>query len=85
MPHFVYILECADSTYYCGYTVDLERRLSQHSSAAGSKYTRGRLPVRLVYYEECASRGAGLRREYQLKQLSRAEKSQLIANFNNRT
>lgn len=69
----VYLLRCADGTLYCGCTNDLERRLKRH--AAGQvKYTRGRLPVELVYREPAADRSAALRREAQVKRLRRADK-----------
>lgn len=77
MP-FVYILQCHDDTYYTGYTVDLERRLQEHQQGDGCKYTRGRLPVQLVYWEECESKSRAMQRERQLKQLSRDGKTQLI-------
>ena len=51
MEHYAYILKCADDTYYCGYTNDLENRIKKHNQGKGAKYTRGRLPVVLVYYE----------------------------------
>lgn len=77
MP-FVYILQCNDDTYYTGYTVDLERRLQEHQQGNGCKYTRGRLPVQLVYWEECESKSGAMQRERQLKQLTRDGKTQLI-------
>lgn len=77
MP-FVYILQCNDDTYYTGYTVNLERRLQEHQQGVGCKYTRGRLPVQLVYWEECESKSRAMQRERQLKQLSRDGKTQLI-------
>jgi putative endonuclease len=69
-----YLLECADGTLYCGITNDLERRVAQHNSGEGAKYTRGRTPVRLVYVEECADKPAALRRERAIKALPRAVK-----------
>lgn len=74
----VYILECADGTFYTGWTTDLERRLQAHNAGRGGRYTRGRRPVRLAYYEECATRGEAQRREAVLRRLSRAEKLKLI-------
>lgn len=73
----VYLLRCADGTLYCGCTNDLERRLERH--AAGQvKYTRGRLPVELVFSEPAADRSAALRREAAVKRLTRAEKLLLV-------
>jgi putative endonuclease len=76
--HYVYVLECADGTFYTGYTTDVERRVSEHDAGDGAKYTRGRTPVELVYTEEFASRSAAMSREYELKQLSRAEKERVV-------
>ena len=75
----VYILRCGDGTLYTGITNDLPRRLAAHSSGRGGKYTRGRLPVELVWHEEQPDKSAALRRELQIKALSRAEKLRLIA------
>ena len=70
----VYVLACADGTLYVGATNDLARRLVRHAAGKASRYTRARLPVRLVWHEPSADRGAALRREAALKRLSRAEK-----------
>lgn len=77
--HFVYIVRCADGTLYTGYARDPQARVRAHDLGRGARYTSGRGPVRLVYVEGCRSRGAALRREYELKQLSRARKLALIA------
>ena len=69
----VYLLRCADDTLYCGCTNDLPRRLAAHGRGR-VKYTRGRLPVELAHVERVADKSAALRREYQWKQLRRAEK-----------
>lgn len=74
----VYILRCADGTLYTGWTTDLERRLRAHNSGQGAKYTRGRRPVRLVYWEEQPNRSAAQRREAAIRRLSRARKLELI-------
>jgi len=76
--HYVYVLECADGTLYTGYTTDIERRVDEHDSGAGAKYTRGRTPVDLVHSEPYDTRSAAMAREYEIKQLTRAEKEQLI-------
>ena len=73
-----YMLRCADGSLYTGWTTDLERRLRTHNAGKGAKYTRSRLPVELVYREEFETRGEAMRREWQLKQLSRAEKLALL-------
>ena len=75
---FVYILRCSDGTLYSGWTSDLEARIKTHNAGKGAKYTRSRLPVELVYSEELESPSAAMRREYELKQLSRKEKLDLI-------
>lgn len=75
---FVYILKCADGTFYIGTARDVEKRLAIHNARKGAKYTRPRLPVRVVYQEGPMSLTKALRREYQLKQLTRAKKQALI-------
>lgn len=76
---FVYILKCADNTLYTGWTFALKERLLKHQAGKGAKYTRSRLPVELVYFEELPGEGLARRREYALKQLSRKKKITLIA------
>ena len=76
--HFVYILRCSDGTFYTGYTTDPERRTRVHNSGKGAKYTRSRRPVELIYTEEFGEKVEAQRREYAIKQLTRAEKEQLI-------
>ncbi len=79
MNHFVYMVECADGTLYCGYTTDLERRITEHNgSLHGAQYTKNRRPVVLRYWEKCASRSEAQKREYGLKQLRRQDKLELI-------
>ena len=78
MKHYAYIVECADGSYYCGYTNDLENRIKKHNQGKGAKYTRGRLPVVLVYYEVFASKEEAMSREWHIKRLSRKEKLRLI-------
>jgi putative endonuclease len=76
--HYVYIVECSDGTLYTGYTTDIDRRLNEHNSGDGAKYTRGRTPVELVHSEEYETRSAAMSREYEIKQLSRDQKKTLI-------
>ena len=78
--NYVYILECADGTLYTGWTTCPERRVKAHNSGKGAKYSRSRRPVRLVYTETCQNQSDALRREYEIKQLSRAQKLLLIKN-----
>ncbi|WP_029452800.1 GIY-YIG nuclease family protein [Clostridium algidicarnis] len=77
---YVYILKCSDNTLYTGWTVNIEKRLATHSSGKGAKYTRCRLPVRLVYFEKHPDKISAQKREYAIKQLSRTEKLKLIKN-----
>ena len=77
--HYVYILRCADGTFYTGWTTDPERRTKVHNSGKGAKYTRARRPVELIYYEEFDDKIEAQRREWAIKQLTRAEKEELIA------
>ena len=74
----VYILQCADGSLYTGWTNDLSRRLAAHQAGKGAKYTKGRLPVSLVYVEKHPSKEEAMRREYAIKRLSRREKLALI-------
>ncbi|MFB6169427.1 MAG: GIY-YIG nuclease family protein [Haloferacaceae archaeon] len=76
--HHVYVLSCADGTYYTGYTTDVDRRVAEHDAGEGAKYTRGRTPVDLVHVETFESRSAAMRREAEIKSLSRAEKEALV-------
>ncbi len=78
---YVYILKCADDTLYCGYTNDLQKRLLCHQSGKGAKYTRGRLPVELVYFEQIDDKGDALRREHEIKKMPRAKKEELVRRF----
>lgn len=77
--HWIYIVECSDGTYYTGYTRNVEKRIKEHNeSKKGAKYTRYRRPVVLRYAESFESRQAACRREYEIKQLSRVKKEELI-------
>lgn len=76
--HFVYILLSADGRYYIGYTTDLKRRMAAHKDGRGAKFTRGFGFKKLLYYETQPSKSAALRREAQLKKLSRREKQALM-------
>lgn len=78
---YVYVLQCADGTFYTGWTTDLEHRVAVHNSGKGAKYTRSRLPVELVYYELYEDRSVAKRREYAIKKLTRAEKEKLVSSM----
>ena len=78
MAYYVYLVECSDNTYYCGYTINLERRINEHNdSIKGAKYTSGRRPVTLKYYEKYENLSEALKREHEIKQLPRKEKEKL--------
>lgn len=76
--NYTYILECQDGSYYTGWTNNLEKRLADHNAGRGAKYTRARGPVVLLYYEVFATKAEAMRREYEIKHMSRAEKQRLI-------
>lgn len=77
MP-YVYILLCSDGTLYTGWTTDVRKRVAAHNAGRGAKYTRSRRPVSLVYSEFCEDKSLALRREWEIKKLSRSEKEKLI-------
>ena len=79
--YYVYLLRCGDGTLYAGFTNGLARRLAVHNAGRGAKYTRSRLPVALVYWENFSNKSSALKREYAIKRLSRAEKLSLIQSF----
>ena len=78
MSWFVYMLRCRDGSLYTGYTDDVDRRVAVHNSGKGAKYTRSRLPVQVVYREECPDKSAALQREYAIKHLTKPQKEALI-------
>ena len=78
MPYYCYILECADRTYYTGWTTDPERRLKQHNKGVGARYTRARTPVKIIYLEPQPDRSTAMKRERAIKRLSREGKIKLI-------
>lgn len=82
--NYTYLVECADGTLYCGWTNNLRRRIDAHNEGKGAKYTRPRLPVRLVYFEEFETKEEAMSREWNIKQLPRAKKLKLIRSFDGR-
>ncbi|HIS60981.1 MAG TPA: GIY-YIG nuclease family protein [Candidatus Scybalomonas excrementigallinarum] len=76
--NYTYIVECKDKTLYTGWTNDLQKRIKTHNDGKGAKYTKSRLPVRLVYYEVYKTKQEAMRREYEIKQLTREQKKKLI-------
>ena len=78
---WTYIVECADGSYYCGWTNDLDKRLAAHNAGKGAKYTKPRLPVKLVYQEEFSTKEEAMSREWHIKQLTRSQKEALIRSW----
>lgn len=78
MTCYCYIVECADGTYYTGWAVDPQRRLATHNKGRGARYTRMRLPVKLVYLEEQPDRKSAMKREIEIKKMKRGAKTRLI-------
>ncbi|MFT7645022.1 MAG: putative endonuclease [Candidatus Paceibacteria bacterium] len=86
MAHYAYIIQCADSTLYTGYTINLEKRLADHNGegatagvrGAGARYTSGRRPVKLIYHEKFKTRSEAMQRECAIKRLPRTKKIKLI-------
>jgi putative endonuclease len=76
--NYVYILLCADGTFYTGWTNNLQKRVEAHNLSKGAKYTKGRLPVKLIYFEEFQNKSDALKREAFIKKLSREDKQKLI-------
>ena len=76
--NYTYIVECADGSLYCGWTNDLEKRIMDHNAGKGAKYTKTRLPVKLVYHEEFDTKEEAMSREWHIKQLRREQKMELI-------
>lgn len=77
--NFTYIVRCSDGTLYTGWTNNLEKRIEEHNRGKGAKYTRSRKPVALEYFETYETRQSAMKREYEIKQLTREEKLQLIS------
>ena len=83
MSFFCYMLECKDGSFYSGWTKDLEKRLAAHNSGKGARYTRSRLPVELIYFEELDSQSEAMRREREIKKKDHAFKHNLARTFKN--
>lgn len=84
MP-YVYILECSDKTLYTGWTTNIHRRLKEHNKGIGSKYTRSRYPVKLMYLEEFNTNKEAMKRECEIKKLTRQKKIKLVNYYDNRS
>ena len=84
MTCYCYILECADGTFYTGWTTDPQRRVNQHNKGIGAKYTNMRRPVKLVYLEPHPNRRDAMKRELAIKKMKRAQKSRLVEEYMNK-
>lgn len=80
--NYVYIIKCKDNSLYTGWTNNLERRFKAHTEGKGAKYTRGRGPLELVYFEEFEDKIEAMKREYEIKKMSRKNKLEIIKKFN---
>lgn len=78
MKHYCYLVRCSDNTFYCGYTNNLDKRIAAHNNGKGAKYTKSRRPVTLVYSEAYDNKSDAMKREWQIKQLTRQQKQKLI-------
>jgi len=78
MPFYCYIVECADGTYYTGWAIDPQKRVAMHNKGRGAKYTRTRLPVKLIYFEEQPDRKTAMKREIAIKKMGREGKVKLL-------
>lgn len=79
--NYIYIVECSDGTLYTGWTTEIKRRVMEHNSGKGAKYTRARRPVVLKYFEEFDTKEEALKRECAIKKLSKKDKLKLIMEF----
>lgn len=79
--NYVYILECFDNTLYTGWTNNLKKRVDTHNKGLGAKYTRGRTPVKVVYFEIFEEKKEALKREYAIKKMRKKDKLKLIEGF----
>ncbi len=79
--YYCYMVECADGTYYTGWTTDPERRVKEHNAGRGALYTKFRRPVELIYLEEVTDRSTAQRREHKIKKLTREKKVDLVREF----
>ena len=80
--YYVYILECQDGSFYTGISIDPEKRLKEHlGSNLGAKYTKAHKPIGIVYLEKCQGRSEASRREYEIKQMTKAIKIELVESY----
>lgn len=81
VPAYTYIVKCSDNTLYTGWTNNLKKRIQTHNAGKGAKYTKSRLPVTLVYYETFQTKEEAMRREWEIKHLTRSKKLELLTSF----
>lgn len=81
MAYYCYIVECADGSFYTGWSLDPVRREKQHNAGRGAKYTRLHLPVHLVYMEEQPDRSSAMKREIRIKKLNHDQKRKLVVSY----
>lgn len=81
--YYAYLARCNDDSLYAGYTNNIESREAKHNEGEGAHYTRIRRPIKIVYFEEFANRAEAMKREYQLKHLSKKDKESLVLNNGN--
>ena len=81
MSFYCYMLECKDGSFYTGWTNNLEKRLRDHNSGKGARYTRSRLPVTLVYFEDLKNRADAMKREREIKKMNHKSKLKMVDTF----
>jgi len=81
MNWYFYILRCANNSFYCGITNNLKERLNEHNNGKGAKYTKTRLPAKLIYFEELPDKSSACKREIEVKGWRREKKEKLVASF----
>lgn len=81
MPHFTYLARCGDGSLYTGTCLDIKARETKHNKGEGAKYTRSKLPIKIVYFEEFLTLPEARKREAQIKKLAKAKKEDLVKNF----
>ena len=77
---YVYVLRCTDGSLYCGYTNDVEKRFEKHKSGKGAKYTKSHPPLEVVYVEEFETKSDAMKREFEIKSMTRSQKEKLLRN-----
>lgn len=79
--YYVYILRCIDGSFYCGFTNDVQKRFEKHKSGKGAKYTRSHLPLEIVYVEKFETKSDALKRECEIKAMTRLQKEKLVEGY----